>query len=570
MREDEEPKSIFRDLRVIIFIIALLGSIVFIHPGYNSEEGFTTNLKYGLDLEGGSWLQVKLQGALVQVDADTNMLLKALVEPLIGNTIDITSSTAAITGQGLAQTQVITFTTPSTVTNSQMDLLGLGEYTINDQNGLTQIKLTTSKETLIDSYLGNSLKAEIVPLVTTDGVEYEIRTAVTEQQIESLMSAVGGSIVKNTDGSSRYQDRVRTETRDLTKSILSEKMNSLGLKDIPVKTVGDEYILIDFAGIDLATAREIAEKPGKFEIRIQITGNETKHVLYGENIESVGIVGYNEMDGMWFTPFTLTETGALALQKAAVETGATRNPMEHNLIMLLDGNEVYSAPLSNSAAQQLETSPIYSWQSSTGSDDEGQSKAQQLQIHLRAGALPVKVEVIGAGHVDATLGTQFKKESVFAGFIVLLAVALVVYRKYHQKEILIPMVGTSVSEVIMILGVASAIGWQLDLPSIAGIIAAIGTGIDHLVIITDEVLYEGKLPPTKVYLSRITKAFSIILAAATTTVIAMGPLVLMGFGSLKGFAITTIIGVFIGVVIARPVYGKMINEVLKNKSEGQS
>ena len=569
MREDEEPKSIFRDLRVMIFIIALLGSIIFIQPGYNSEDGFTTNLKYGLDLEGGSWLQVKLQGALVQVDADTNMLLKALIEPLIGNTIEITSSTATVNLQGQAQTQVITFTTPGTVTNSQMDLLGLGEYTISKQNELTQVKLTTSKENLIDSYLGNSLKAEIVPMVTTDGVEYEIRTAVTEQQIESLMNAVGGSIVKNADGSSRYKDRVRTETRDLTKTILSEKMNSLGLKDIPVKTVGDEYILIDFAGIDLATAREIAEKPGKFEIRIQITGNETKHVLYGENIESVGIVGYNEMDGMWFTPFTLTEAGALALQKAAIETGATRNPMEHNLIMLLDGNEVYSAPLSNSAAQQLETGPIYSWQSSTGSGDEGKDKAQQLQIHLRAGALPVNVEVIGAGHVDATLGTQFKKESVITGFIVLLAVALLVYRKYRQKEILIPMVGTSISEVIMILGVASAIGWQLDLPSIAGIIAAIGTGIDHLVIITDEVLYEGKLPPTKVYLSRITKAFSIILAAATTTVIAMGPLVLMGFGSLKGFAITTIIGVFIGVVIARPVYGKMINEVLKDKSEGQ-
>jgi preprotein translocase subunit SecD len=177
---------------------------------------------------------------------------------------------------------------------------------------------------------------------------------------------------------------------------------------------------------------------------------------------------------------------------------------------------------------------------------------------------------MGAGHVDAALGTQFKKESVIAGLIALMAVALVVYRKYHQKEILIPMVGTSLSEVIMILGVASAIGWQLDLPSIAGIIAAIGTGIDHLLIITDEVLYEGKLPPTKVYLSRITKAFSIILAAAATTVIAMGPLVLMGFGSLKGFAITTIIGVFIGVVIARPVYGKLINEVLKGKSEGQA
>jgi preprotein translocase subunit SecD len=72
-----------------------------------------------------------------------------------------------------------------------MDLLGLGEYTISKQNELTQVKLTTSKETLIEAYLTNSLKAEIVPMIMTDGVEYEIRTAVTEQQIEALMNAVG-------------------------------------------------------------------------------------------------------------------------------------------------------------------------------------------------------------------------------------------------------------------------------------------------------------------------------------------------------------------------------------------
>lgn len=565
----DESKSIFKDIRVIIFIIALLGSIIAIHPSYNSQDGFTTNLNYGLDLEGGSWLQVKLQGALVQVDADSAMILKSLVEPVIGDIIAVTGSTSSIAGEGQTQAQVITFTTPAAVTNSQMDLLGLGEYTIGSQNGSTQVKLTTSKEKLIESYLVTSLHTEVVPMVMSDGVEYEIRTAVTEQQIETLMGAVGGSIIKNADGTSRYTEGVRTETRDLTKNILSEKMNSLGLKDIPVRTAGDNYILIDFAGIDLATAREIAEKPGKFEIRIQTTGNETQHILYGEDIESVGIVAYDQESGMWSTPFTLTKNGALALQKAAIDAGATKNPMEHNLIMLLDGNEVYSAPLSNSAAQQLEKGPIYSWQSSTGTGDEGKEQANQLQIHLRAGALPVNVEIIGAGHVDAALGAQFKKQSVIAGIIALFAVALVVYRKYHQKEILIPMVGTSFSEAIMILGFAALIGWQLDLASIAGIIAAIGTGIDHLVIITDEVLYEGKLPPSKVYLSRITKAFSIILAAAATAVVAMGPLVVMGFGTLKGFAITTIIGVFIGVVIARPVYGKMIYEVLKDKSEGE-
>ena len=98
------------------------------------------------------------------------------------------------------------------------------------------------------------------------------------------MGKVGGSIVKNQDGTSTYKEGVSTETRDLTRDILNDKLNSFGLKDIPVRTVGENYILIDFAGIDLATAKEIAEKPGKFEIRIQTTGNETQHVLYGDSI----------------------------------------------------------------------------------------------------------------------------------------------------------------------------------------------------------------------------------------------------------------------------------------------
>ncbi|MDD4497254.1 MAG: preprotein translocase subunit SecD, partial [Methanosarcinaceae archaeon] len=376
---------------------------------------------------------------------------------------------------------------------------------------------------------------------------------------------VGGSILTNEDGTPSYNEGVSTETRDLTREILNDKLNALGLKDIPVRTVGDDYILIDFAGIDLAKAKDIAEKPGKFEIRVQTEGNESMHVLYGDSIVGVGIPGFH--DEQWHTPFTLSEEGGLALQKAAIETGAVSDPYSHYLEMYLDENLIYSAPLSSSAAVRLGEAPIYSWQASTGQDEEAKAQAQQLQIHLRAGALPVKVVLVGSGHVDATLGKQFKAEAVIAGLLSLFAVAFVVFRRYGRKEILVPMVGTSVSEVIMILGVAAAIGWQLDLPAIAGIIAAIGTGIDHLVIITDEVLYEGKLPSTKVFISRIGKAFAIIFGAAATTVIAMSPLVVMGFGSLKGFAITTIIGVFIGVFIARPVYGTVIKELLEASEE---
>lgn len=560
-------KGLFKNVRVIIFTLLLLGSIVAIHPSYTPGEGVTTNLNFGLDLEGGSWLQIKLEGALAQINVNTEELVSGIIEPVIGAPIEVTSNNLDMGGSDSAGKSV-TFTTSAPVSVSQIESLELGTVNV-DKLSDTQTQVTisdTSKEAMITTYLSKSLDTEVVPFRTEDGTVYEIRTAVSEQQLENLLENIGGSIVKNEDGTSTYKEGVTRETRDLTKEILSDKLNSLGLKDIPVRTVGDEYILIDFAGIDLATAKEIAEKPGKFEIRIQTTGNETRHVLYGDSIVSVGIPSFH--DGMWHTPFTLNENGARALQKASLETGAIDNPDEHYLNMYLDDVKIYGAPLSPDAAARLREAPIYSWEASTGPDEAAEAEAKALQIHLRAGALPVNVVLVGSGHVDAGLGSQFKTASVIAGIISLIAVAAVVYFRYKRSEILIPMVGTSFSEVIMILGVAAVIGWQLDLASIAGIIAAIGTGIDHLVIITDEVLYEGKLPTTKVFVSRIGKAFSIIFGAAATTVIAMAPLVVMGFGTLKGFAITTIIGVLIGVVIARPVYAVVIKEFLNVAESG--
>ncbi len=559
MREEDEQQSIYKDYRVILFALVMLASIFFIQPWYSADEGLTTNLKYGLDLEGGSWLQVKPQGAVAQLDADTSLLLKEIIRMNLGEEVNIRSVETA-------NDQVtVVFASEAQLTSNQLERIGMGQVSVSRINGLTEVRLTTSKDRLISTYLEEALKTEVVPMSVPDGVQYEIRASISQQELQELMSAVDGQILPDNRGEPLYRDGVTPQTRDLTAEILREKLNTLGLRDIPVRTVGDDYIIIDFAGLDLATATEIAERPGRFEIRIVTQGNDTRHVLYGDEIRSVGIVGFNDNDGQWYVPFTLTDAGALALQQAAIETGATRNPSAHNLVMYLDDNEVYSAPLSHSAAARLQEIPIYSWQASTGPDEESKQRAEQLQIHLRAGALPVKVEIVGSGQVDATLGQQFRMQALVAGILSLFAVAFVIQRKYRKNNILFPMIATSLSEVLMILGFAAAIGWQLDLASVAAIIAVIGTGIDHLVIITDEVLYEGKLPPKKVYLARITKAFSIIMAAAATTIIAMSPLVFMGFGALQGFAITTIVGVLIGIFIARPVYARVIQEILEKE-----
>ncbi|MDD3257657.1 MAG: preprotein translocase subunit SecD, partial [Methanocorpusculum sp.] len=155
----------------------------------------------------------------------------------------------------------------------------------------------------------------------------------------------------------------------------------------------------------------------------------------------------------------------------------------------------------------------------------------------------------------------FKVICVIAGIAALAAVALLVYLRYRTPQIVLPMIGTNVAEIIILLGIAVFIQ-QLDIAAIAALIAVLGTGIDQLVIITDEVIHEGRVPSQALYLKRLKRALVIIMTSAATVIIAMIPLIVMDLSTLKGFAIISILGVLIGVVITRPAYGRIVMEIL--------
>jgi preprotein translocase subunit SecD len=124
------------------------------------------------------------------------------------------------------------------------------------------------------------------------------------------------------------------------------------------------------------------------------------------------------------------------------------------------------------------------------------------------------------------------------------------------------MVLTAAAEVFILLGFASSIGLALDLSHIAGFIAVIGTGVDDLIIIADEILQQGEVRTGKVFESRFRKAFWVIGAAAATTIIALSPLAVLSLGDLQGFAIVTIVGVLIGVLVTRPAYGNILRNIV--------
>jgi preprotein translocase subunit SecD len=154
-------------------------------------------------------------------------------------------------------------------------------------------------------------------------------------------------------------------------------------------------------------------------------------------------------------------------------------------------------------------------------------------------------------------------EAVRAGFVAIMGVGALIYLRYRRIEIIIAIMGTMISELIITLGIASALGWVIGLPEIGGLIAVIGTGVEHQIIITDEVL-RGGLPQTRrmSLRGRISRAFSIIFAAAATTIAAMVSLASLGFGAMRGFALITMAGVIIAVILTRPAYARIISLVL--------
>ncbi|MBU0977450.1 MAG: preprotein translocase subunit SecD, partial [Nanoarchaeota archaeon] len=155
------------------------------------------------------------------------------------------------------------------------------------------------------------------------------------------------------------------------------------------------------------------------------------------------------------------------------------------------------------------------------------------------------------------LGQEFIHSILIAAVSAIVVVSLVIFVRYRRIKASLALLLTSFSELIIILGVAAMIRWNLDLPSIAGILATIGTGVDQQIIILDEAGRSKQLSIKE----RIKRASGIILSAYLTLVAAMIPLYWAGAGLFKGFALTTIIGVTAGVLITRPAFAEMIRRV---------
>lgn len=201
--------------------------------------------------------------------------------------------------------------------------------------------------------------------------------------------------------------------------------------------------------------------------------------------------------------------------------------------------------------------------------EEGQKRLNNITVLLESGSLPIPVESISKETISPQLGKEFFDQTLWMGIIAIIVIAIIIFIRYRHFELVIPILATVVFEAFIVLGIAAIIGWKLDLASVAGIIAAIGTGVNDQIVITDELLKRKKEEEYQAESEGFKRAFFIVMAAASTALATMLPIIIFGFGlgKLVGFAITTTFGVLVGVLLTRPAYGIVARELLSKQKK---
>ncbi len=201
---------------------------------------------------------------------------------------------------------------------------------------------------------------------------------------------------------------------------------------------------------------------------------------------------------------------------------------------------------------------------SSGSEISGGftiKSAQNLANLLKTGALPVKLDLISATSVSATLGRQALNQGLIAGLVGLALVSLFLLSFYRMLGVIA--VGALAVYAIFLFALVKAIPITLTLPGIAGLILTIGVAADANIVIFERVKEEvrhGRSIPVAIA-QGYKKGLTAIIDANVVTVMVAFILFMLATAGVKGFAFTlgvgTIVSFLTAVLLTQAVLGSL-------------
>ncbi len=478
-------------------------------------------VKFGIDFSGGTRLPVVLE--------------KAVSEDTMGEILSIIKNRASVLG--LTEVKV------RAIGNSQIDV----EVPGTDENLIRTIENVLSHQGVFQGIVdgkvalsGEDILPGTIYSVPPSGLrdaDWGVSFSITRTGAENFADAVKG---KANYPLYMFLDRPRAAAIFISMEDLKGE-KTISDKDAP--GIADKALKLEGMDIQLHILDDFNFSEAN------ISANGTKAIisasLDSETKEKIRALGFNLSEVQNISPVIRAST---SLRSLAIE--------RWEAIGLL------SAPsLSPDITLGL---PSYSYTISGSTQGAGSERAANAQEEvkkitsiLKGGSLPVQISIGSRISIPAPLGQQFLQLSAFGVIAAIVAISLFVSLRYMRLKIIAPILAVSISELVILVSLLGS--FTIDLATMAGILAAIGVGVDAQIVITDELLKkEGKNHEEK-----LNYAFDIITTGVVVAVVAMVPLLFSGMVEVIGFALSTIIGSLLGFMISRPVYALLVERIIE-------
>ena len=334
-----------------------------------------------------------------------------------------------------------------------------------------------------------------------------------------------------------------------TKSVLENRVNAMGISEAQVSIEGTNRIRVEMPGVE--NAEEAIEQIGR-TAQLQFFLADGTLALTGEGISDSQIATDTTNGGYKITiDFTNDGSNLFADATGKAVTGEVTptmtdeagNTVDSRAIVICLDDEVISAPTVhekiNSRSCEITRPGGFS-----------ETEASGLSALIRGGALPANLTEINSSVQTATIGANALNLSVKAGAIGLALVLILMFLVYGILGFIADI--ALLLYIQLVLWIMAGMGSVLTLPGIAGIILSIGMAVDSNVIIFTRIREEiakGKSVRVAVDMG-YRAALSTVVDAQTTTLVAAFVLYLFGTTSVKGFALTLMIGTVMSVITA--------------------
>lgn len=332
---------------------------------------------------------------------------------------------------------------------------------------------------------------------------------------------------------------------------LEKRINELGISEATIQRQGDRYISIDLPGIqDIVYAKKIIGKTAT--LRLHMVNNNPNSALQLADQDGQ-LYSLNEQtilsgDSISFAHAKLNDSRPVVEIQLNGQANKFYQATAQNIGKRLA--VVYSEVKQDATEEFVISAPVI--QQALGDNfiitgSKSLSEAKELALLLRSGALAAPVKFIE----ETTIGPSLGSDNIQKGIFSLLAGSSIIFifmAYYYRFFGLIANVALLLN-IIMIVAILSILGATLTLPGIAGIVLSVGMAVDANVLINERIREETQMGASisKAISLGYEKALSAIVDANVTTLLVTLVLFSLGSGVIKGFAITTCMGILASI-----------------------